>query len=387
MADQATVVTGPRDTQTLSTETRRVRDVEDVLQQLEPNAGPLTTILSRLQATQVTDPLMEWFEDRLLPDFDTLDADLTSSATTMTVNNFAYFRAGDIVIINDSEQIRVDTTPTTTTVTISRGYGSVSARAATSGDRLFIVSDAGAEFDSFRDQNTTQKVPKFNYIQALATPMSFTSVQLATKTFAGRDLPQEHAKGLIEHKKKMEKSLILGQPNLDTTGTHPIRTSGGTEYHITENVKDVSGGFTEAEFEDFLRVTFRYGSAEKLLLCSPKAIQSINSFARSKLWTYTDERTYGVTMTQYQNAGRRLMLVEEKLLTNLSLNDLTGIAGHAILIDPAYIKLGYLQGNGTKLHENLQNPGVKGRVDEYRTEFGLKMFLDHAHGLLTGITD
>ena len=94
-----------------------------------------------------------------------------------------------------------------------------------------------------------------------------------------------------------------------------------------------------------------------------------------------------MTMTQYQNAGRQLMLVEEVLLTNDSLNDLTGIAGHAILVDTNNIKLAYLQGLGTKLHENVQNPGIDGRVDEYRTKFGLKVFLDQTHGLLTGITD
>ncbi len=381
------VVTGARSSQTLLTETRRVRDVEDMLQQLEPNDGPLTTILSRLQTDTATDPKVEWFEDQLLPDFDVLAADITAVATTMTVTNYQYFRKGDLVKINDSEVVRVSATPSTTSVSITRGYGSISGVAALSGQRLFILSDAGAEFDSYRDNLSTQKIPKYNYVQDLATPMQFTDADIWTDTFAGKDLPQEHAKGLIEHKKKMEKALILGQPYNDTSGTYPIRSTGGIEYFIQTNVKDVAGGFTEPEWEDFLRICFRYGSPEKLVLCSPKAIQSINGFSRAKLHTTSDESTYGVTMTEYKNAGRRVMLVEEKLLTNQNLNDLTGIAGHAILVDPNKLKLAYAQGQGTKLHENLQNPGVKGRVDEYRTSFGFKMFNEQTHGLLTGVVD
>ena len=382
-----TVVQGARDTNTLSTETRRTRDVEPMLQQLEPEAGPLTTIMSRLETVTATDRKTEWFEDQLLPDFDVLSAAVLVGDTTITVTNYKYFRAGDLVRINDNETVRVSATPTTTTVTVTRGYGSVAAVAANNGSRLFIVSDAGMEFDTFRDQLTTQKVPKYNYIQDIATPMSFTDHDMATDTFAGKDLPNEHRKGIIEQKKKIEKALILGQPYLDVSGAHPVATMGGLDYFIQTNVKDVSGGFTEAEFEDFLRICFRHGSSQKLIFCSPKLIQSINGFSRSKLQTQCGESTYGATITEYDNAGRHVGLIEEKLLTNQSLNDLTGIAGYGYLVDPANVKMAYMQGMGTQLEENLQNPGVKGRVDEVRSSVGFKMFLDQTHGKITGVQD
>lgn len=381
------VAQGARAYPLLSTETRLVRDVEDMLQELEPSEGPLTQILSRLETVTATDAKIEWFEDQLLPDFDVLAADLTAVATSMTVTNYKYFRAGDLVKVNDNEVVRVSATPTTTAVSITRAFGSIAAAAASSGARLFILSDAGAEFDSYRDQLTTQKVPKYNYIQDLATPCSFTDLDLASETFAGKDMPNEHRKAIIEHKKKMEKAFILGQPYYTTSGNYSIRSTAGLEYFITTNIKDVSGGFTEPELEDFLRICFRYGSDQKLIFCSPKAIQSINGFARAKLQTFCDDNTYGVTITEYRNAGRQVGLIEEKLLTNASLNDLTGIAGHAILVDPANVKMAYLQGQGTHLAENIQNPGVKGRVDEVRGSFGLKVFLDQTHGLLTGIAD
>ncbi len=381
------VVQGARDTGTINTETRNVRDVEDMLQELEPESGPLTTITSRLGAGVATDTKVEWFEDQLLPDQDVLAAALLVGDVTMTVTNYKYFRAGDMVRINDNEIVRVSATPTTAVVSITRGAGSVAAIAAPNNARLLILSSAGMQMDTYRDQLTTQKVPKYNYVQDEASPCAFTDSDINTNTFAGKELPNEHKKALIEQKKKYEKSIMLGTPYRDTTGAHPIAASGGLEYYITTNVKDVSGGFTEAELEDFLRITFRYGAREKLLFCSPKAIQSINGFQRSKLQTFSDENTYGVTMTEYKNAGRRVLLIEEMLLTNQNLNDLTGIAGHAILVDPNNVKLKYQQNMSTKMHENLQNPGVKGRVDEVRGSFTLEVFLEQTHGLLTGIQD
>jgi hypothetical protein len=381
------VVAGPRNTSTLSTEQRLMRDVENELQQLEPSAGPLTTILMKLEVVNATEVLIEWEEDQLLPDFDATTAAVLVGDVTLTVANFAYYRKGDLVKINDYETVLVTATPTNSTLAVTRGYGSIAAAAAPSGCRLYIVSDAGAEFDSYRDQLTTQKIPKYNYIQDIASPCSFTRPAIAAATFAGKDRPQEQRKAMIEQKKKIEKMIINGQPYNDTTGAEPRRTAAGLEYYIQTNVRDFSGGFTEPGFEDWIRTVSRYGSDEKLLIASPKMIQSINGFARGKLLTSNGKQNYGVTVTKYENAGRVIGLIEEKLLTNASLTDLTGQAGFGFLIDPAYVKLAYLQGNGNQLEENLQNPGIKGIVDEVRASVGFKLFLEQCHGMATGVQD
>lgn len=381
------VTAGPRNTTTLNTEKRLMRDVENELQQLEPSAGPLTSILMRLQVVNATEVLLEWEEDQLLPDFDQLTAAVAVGDTSMTVANFAYYRKGDLVKINDYETVLVSATPSANPVSITRSYGSIAAVAAPSGSRVYIVSDAGAEFDSYRDQLTTQKIPKYNYIQDIASPCSFTRQAIAANTFAGKERPQEQRKAMIEQKKKFEKMLINGQPYNDTTGSEPRRTAAGLEYYIQTNVRDFSGGFTEPGFEDWLRTCFRYGSDEKLMICSPKLIQSINGFARGKLRTYNGKQNYGVTVTKYESAGRTIGLIEEKLLTNLSLTDLSGQAGYGFLVDPAYVKLAYLQGNGNMLEENLQNPGIKGIVDEVRASVGFKAFLEQTHGMVTGVQD
>jgi hypothetical protein len=381
------VVTGARDVAHASTEKILMRDVEAKLQELEPSAGPLTTILMKLETVNATQVLVEWEENQLLPDFDNLTVALTDVAVSMTVANFAYYRKGDLVKINDYETVLVSATPTANPVSITRAYGSIAAVAAPNLSRVYIVSDAGMENDSYRDRLTTQKIPKYNYVQDVATPFEITRRMMSSDTFIGKERPAGQRTAMIEQKKKFEKMIMHGQPYNDTTGTYPRTTSAGLDYFLQTNVRDFSGGFTEPGFEDWLRTCFRYGSDEKLLFCSPKLIQSINGFARGKLRTYVGASTFGVTITKYENAGRKIGLIEEKLLTNLSLNDLTGIAGMGYLVDPAYVKLCYMQGNGNVLEENLQLPGQKGIIDEVRATVGFKLFLEQAHGELTGVQD
>lgn len=380
----ATVVQGVRNTSQANTETRRKRDVTASLQKLEPNAAPLVTLLSKLRSRAATDPKIEWFEDELLPRFDVLGGSLTAVATTMTVTNYKYFRAGDLVRVNKKEIVRVSTTPTTTTVTISRAAGETAAQAASQNDQLHILSNSNQEGATRRSLLSTQKVPQYNYCQIIRTPFGVTNTEDATETYAGKDMNEERANSLIEHKKDLEYAFLFGERFEDTSGTHPMRGTRGITKFISTNVKNVAQ-LTEPEFEDWLRVCFRYGGREKLILCSPKLIQIINAFGREKLETRTDEKTYGITMTKYQNAGRVVMLVEHPLFTNDSLNDLTGIAGYGLLLDIGDLEMRYLKGRQVSLKENIQANDEDSRIDEYISEVGLEAHLEKKHGLLTGV--
>ncbi len=379
-----TIVQGVRDVQTLQTEGRRVRDVAPLLYQLEPDQGPLTALLAKLRMKEATDPKVEWFEDQLNPRFDTLAANVLTTDSTITVTNFKFFRAGDILMINNSEKMLVTATPTTTSVAVTRAYGTTTAQAATSGQQILILSNANQENAGVRAIITTQKVNQFNYCQIFRTPIGLSGTEMATKTWAGMDKNTERNKIFIEHRKDIEYAFLFGEKFEDLTGAHPQRTTQGVVNFIKTNIKNVAN-LTEQEWEDFLRICFRYGSREKVVLCSPKLIQVINGFARAKIQTHSDESTYGITMSLYQNSGRKVMLVEHPLLTNYDLNDLTGIAGYGILLDIQDLAMRYLQGRGTMLRENIQTNDADGEIDEYLGEVGLEMHLEPKHGLITGV--
>ncbi len=380
------VYSGVRGTGVLDTEERRKRDVSPLIAQLEPDAGPLVTLLMKLKSKATTDPKFEWYEDELLPRFDTLSANLLAADATMTVNHYQYFRGGDIVRINKNELVRVTATPTSSSVSIQRAFGTTAAAAATAGDQLHIIGNVNEENAGMRSLLSTVRQKKVNYCQIFRHPFGYTGTAAATAVFGQSDPDLEKAKQLIEHKKDIELSFVLGEPKEDTSGTHPKRATGGIHYFITTNVKDMGGQMTEAEFEDFLRILFTYGSSERVGFVSPLLATIINGFARGKLQTRADEKTYGITMTRYQNTGRVVELVEHKLLRNESLTDLTGIAGWGIFADISDLSMRYMNGRFTILRENVQSNDVDGRMDEYLSEVGLQLQLEKKHGMIVNAT-
>lgn len=382
----ATVLTGTRSTQTLSTETRRVRDVSPGIFKLEPDAAPLVAMLGRLRSESLEDPKIEWFEDELLPRYDILGADLTAGATTMTVTNYKYFRRNDLVQINDGEFVLVDAAVTSATVTIRRAFGTTGASAATSGQRLRIVSGADMEGNTSRAVISTQKSAQFNYAQIFKSPFQVTMTQKFTKAFGGNDLLEEQANMLIEHKKDIEQGILLAERNEDTSGTNPQRASRGLNPFITTHVLDAGGNLTELAFEGFLRRAFRFGSKQKVCLASSLVMTVINGWARGKLQLVPSDKSYGITLNQYMNAGRQLLLVQHPLLENDSLSDLTGFAGYSFVLDIGDLKLRYMRNKMIELQENIQANDSDTRLDQYISEMGLEAHQERKHAKLIGVT-
>jgi hypothetical protein len=381
------VVSGIRGTGILASEQRVIRDVSPVIAQLQPDAAPLTTLLMRLKSKVATAPKFEWYEDDLLPRFDTLASGLGANDTSMSVTNYQYFRKGDIVRINKNEIVLVTATPTTSSVSIKRGLNNNGTGiAAPSGAQLHIIGNANEEGSVTRDILTTQKVLKYNYCQIFRHPFGVTNTADASNLYGGSDMKVERTKHLIEHKKDIELSFLLGYPSEDLSGTQPRRTTGGINYFITTNVYNAEGQLTEMEFNDFLRTIMQYGSSTRIGFISPLVASVINAFATSKLQTRSDEKTYGITLTRYQNAAGIVELHQHKLLVNDSLSDYSGIAGWGIFVDIDDLMLRYMNGRFTILKENIQPNDADSRIDEYLSEVGLQLQLEKKHGLLVNVT-
>jgi hypothetical protein len=380
-----TLVSTARSTQTLGNETRRARDVSPALAQLEPDAGPLTTFMAKTRSKASTDPKFEWFENQLLPRFDVLAGNMAAGDLTMTVTNYAFFRGGDLVRINKKEIVLVTATPTTTSVAIQRAFGETAAQAPNSGVQLHIVGNTNQEGAKKRSLLSTQRVPQFNYTGIIRDPFGVTKTAIATKTFAGEDFTEEEATQLIEHKKHVELQMLMGERYEDLTQIAPQRSSRGIRNWMYSNIKYVNGALTEPTVDSHLRVSYRYGQKVKLGLLAPIAAQAFNGFAKDKLRVMDMAKTYGVSMSRYENAGRVLLLTEHVLMTNDDLNDFSGIAGEAYIVDIEDVQMRFVNGRLTVHNQNIQDPDQDQRIDEYLSEVGLEVRLERKHGMFLGI--
>ena len=320
---------------------------------------------------------------------DVLASAVAAADTTIVVTNFAYFRAGDVLLLLDSgEQVRVDTTPTSTTVTITRSFGDVTATTAASGSNIRILTSASGENALGRDILSTVKTNVFNYTGIIRDPFGVSNTAKVTKSYAGMDFEEEAANMLVQHAVKIERANLEGQRYQDLTATGgPLRASRGLSRWITTNVTAVGGDLTESLWDNQMRRGFRYGSKTKIALNAPIVTQAISGWAKSRLRPSDVMMTkYGMNVTQYFNPFGTLLLVNHVLFTNDDLDDFSSLAGTSLWVDLANVEMRHMKGRISVRNENIQENDRDGRRDEYLTEQGLQCSQERVHSKLTGVT-
>lgn len=376
-------VTGQRTTGNISQSTRKV-DMSEKILLLDPNAAPLTVLSRRLSKKAAINPEYSWQEDDLEPRFDAINngAGYASGATSLVVDNGAYFAQHFLVLVTRTgEVVRVDSV-STNTLTVTRGIGSTAA-ALVDNDELFVIGHAQPEGDTSPVARSGNPTKVTNYLQIFRKSVEASGTHLHSDQFTSpHDWEYQQNKMGIEHKKDIELSIWFGHPS--EAGTPPRRTTGGVFHFLTSNILAAGGQFTEAEMYQALRPTFRYGSDTKVAFGSPLVIDVMNGFPRAKLQVTQDETTYGVRVFTYITPHGTLRLVSHPLFEG------TVYSGYLAVLDMDQIRYRYLANSrgsrDTMLLRNRQENDRDGQKDEYLTECGLEFGLAKTHGAATGIT-
>lgn len=376
--------------------TRAVRDVSRMIAYLDPDAGPFTNILQRASARVATNPKFEWFEKDLEARWDQVNngAGYASGATSIVVDNGAYFSVNDVVnVVRTGEKVRVTAVNTgTNTLTIVRAVGSTVAAAMVDNDDLQIIGQAYAEGANKGAEKSHQESAKFNYVEIFRLPFGVTGTQDATENYTGPDRQRLRIEKMVVHKIDLERSALFGERNEDTAGTvgttdNPIRYTGGLLYFLTSNATNAGGVLTEPTVETFVQNIFGHtgGSADsRLLLASPLVISVIDQLAAGKQMLVPREKTYGVAITQWVTAHGTLLINKHRLLENGAGGQ--GYAGFAIAVDPRACSFRYMRGRNTMLRKDIQNPDADAWTDEYLTEAGWEVHNPELHGVVSGVT-
>ena len=380
-------VAGQRSTNNQGTGVRKY-DHSDKLYLIDPDYAVLAFFARKLAKKGVTDPEYRWFDKAQPSRFDAVNygTNYTAGATEILVDDGTKFRGGDIVLdVRSGEHLHVDSV-STNTLTVDRGYGSTAAAAINDNDVLVILGNGNEEGAGLRAALTSQKTKRTSYTQIIREPFNVTETLAATEVYGEADdlatLRREH---LQIHMKDIERTFFFGEPKEDLTGTNPLRTTAGLRYWITSNVKDASGALTEAEFEDWIEMTFANGGDKKMGFLSPLVASAVNSWAKGKLQMFPKDKTYGIAISKYLSIHGELDFVVEKLFRENSTFN-----GYAFAVDMGLIGYRYLNGNGkmrdTKLLKNRQAAGEDEIIEEYLSEIGFWLALENRHGYLYGVT-
>lgn len=136
-------VTGVRDTANIQTAKLKI-DMSEKIALLQPSATPFITFLKRAKGnTEVANnPKFSWLEDNLGARWDAINnvAGYGDAATSLVVDNGAYFSAGDIVKVPRTKEVLLVSSISTNTLTVVRGFGTTAAAALVDNDPLKLAA-------------------------------------------------------------------------------------------------------------------------------------------------------------------------------------------------------------------------------------------------------
>lgn len=343
-----------------------------------PEEASLMVLLLKLRSKKITAPKHYWYDKALAHRWDAINyaSGYSSSDTTLTVDNAAYFRANDIIMFPRIKETALVTAVGSTSITVTRSWGDAAAASLVDNDPIVIIGNVNEEGSVSRPVKSEQESEYYNLLQILRTPFGTTRTEMQSTNPSGSDFAREQKDSLITHRLDMERTLLFSERAVDTSGTHPKRSMGGLYYWLNKqcnNIRDFGSLVTEDEFEDWMEDCFKYGSKEKALICSPTWLTEINRWGRHKLQTNGSDKTYGTNITTYISAHGKLNIVPSYALEGAT------FGYYSLLVDFKYLTLVYLE--KIKHNSNIQLPDADERKDEYLSEFGLEISNWDAHGM------
>ena len=378
-----TMISGVRSTNTVNAQQRKI-DMADKLYRVEPNKSPLIVLLSRLKKRVAINPKFEWLEKRAAPKWDAINdaGGYDDDDTDLIVDNPSYFKAGDLVKVPRTGETMLVTVVTvgTSTLTVTRSWGTVAGAAIVDDDPLFIIGSVNLEGAGKPAIKMVKADNAFNYCQIIRVPFGATDTDANSEMFGGKSMAELGFDAAIECNKQGELSFWFGEKREELGGENPVRSTGGVLEFIVDNVKAVDGTLSETEFEDFCRMLFAKGSDTKFLFASPLVNSCISTWGRGKLVTKPIDKTYGINITEYISPHGKLNIIEHKLFEG----DIYG--GMAVGLDLENLEYRFLQNRDVHLKTDIQANDEDSQINEYIGEIGLQLALQETHAVMKGVT-
>lgn len=367
----------------------KVVDMDNEIRMLDPDQSQFSTMLMKVSSRDAINPKVEWLEDQLNPRTTTLAASATSATTSLSVaaSTGQYFRAGDIVRVpNTGEAVKVASVATDT-LGVTRAIGATAAASAASGVQVVIVGNASAEGATLGTRLITKKVAGYNYCQILRHPFGFTNTYTESKLYGGSQPAFEAVKKGVEHKRAIESTFFFGARSIDTSGSTPVRTSGGLVEFIATNINNPAGSLTHALLDTYLETALAHGEIDsKVLFCAPRVATAISGFLKTAWAPPTvSERLFGAKVDGYISGtyGVRLPVIVKREWNDQSTAS-TQYGGWAFLVDLSYVKARPLR--TTRFLRNRQANDADETTHEYLTEISLQVAQESCHALIKGVT-
>jgi hypothetical protein len=258
------------------------RMITDVISIIDPSDTPAIMALGGLDGASGKFRFVneqhtkcEWLEDTLIPLADTLDGSITSTVTTITVDDGSIFQPGHVILIG-SEQLWVSSV-SSEVVTVTRAFQGTAASAADAA-AVTIVGMARLEGADSDSMGLTDRTTGSNYTQIFQRELkvSRTHSQLAQYGISD-EMSYQEMKAVPELMRLVERDFFYSTVAAAGSAT-TARAMSGVEGFVTDN--KVSGStLAQSQFEDAVQAAWDDGgSGPWLAFLSSANYQTVKNF-------------------------------------------------------------------------------------------------------------
>jgi hypothetical protein len=377
---------------------------------MDPRKFPLTILLEKMKKKPSKQMQYNWMTDKRASDW-------VAPASTFFGGNWKASAADDgTILVADADAKllypsciivvpSIDATKTiiikdagtsdatyTTFTAETVGAGTIDFSGATASDQIFVIGDAfevGSGIGTIQSQLAS---PQYNYIQIIQTPMGHTEEQDHIG-FEGESQPAKDRRlATIRHAFKKEKIMWLGERKLKATGfsitgttgsgTYMQTFTGGIRNSISTNVTSSVGVLTREEFDDWIDDASRYAD-QPVIFCGELLAKGIRDWAHGyfDITASPEVKQLGLSVMKWMTYQGRVIpiVIHHNLFQG-------GLAGEAYCIDLSDLNYRFIPGLDDHIVKDVQDNGMKQKIDEIRTYFGMQVGNEERHGRLSGIT-
>lgn len=322
-----------------------------MITRLMPNgSAPLFGLTSMLKDETAVQVEHGFFTKTMIFPEVTLNAAVADGvATTFTVLSQSVIIPGMLLRSQATGEIVLVTAATATSLTVTRGFGTVAAAAISNSTKLYQVGNAFEEGSTRPSALSIQAVRVTNLTQIFRNSWALTDTARATQVIAGdTNVAESRAECAAFHAVDIEKALFFGQKFSGTRNSQPIRTMDGLINQVAtnaaSNVNTAAATTNYTQLEALLDLCFNTVTDpkvanERVLFCGGAAKRVLNNIGRlNGTYQLVDGQTsYGLQFSSFKTSRGTFRMIEHPLF-----NSNTDWAKMAVAVDLSSFNLAYL---------------------------------------------
>lgn len=367
-------------------QTRREMDWGNKIHDLWINQTPIAAMTAKFNKQSCFNSEYSWFQRTQMARQTRINNGAgypLGSETSLVVDDASIFTPRDVVHnTRTGENMLISTvTVTTNTLVVTRNLGGVGVGTAIlDNDEMLAINSTWAEGTTSPDPISNEAVKLYNYTQIFKSSVSITGTAQQQKLRGGPELEDAIKEATLRYSIDVERAFLFSKRKEDTTGSTPLRQTGGllsAQGIVTNKVSNGGLALTEANFLDHLKPLFVNGDSEvRTTFCPHTFLQAVGGWADSKVRMSQADTSLGMVITRYASPYGVVNLVPHRLLVG----DIYGY--YVISLDMPKVFYRYLDGRDTKLQTNIQANDADLVKHQFMGEAGVQLIHETVHGAL-----